>query len=251
MGRAERSLGRKDHRPLWWRVLRSLGPLASRIPFPVLRGPLMGLRLYAVCRSSFFLGTYEPQMTRCWISLLRSGAVVYDIGAHIGWFTLIGSRLVGSQGRVYAFEPLPFNIWILHRHLQINRITNVTLMPLAVSDRIGAVTFAFGATTGTGHISPDASFLVPTSSLDHLLTTGQILPPSVIKIDVEGAEGSVLNGAKNLLSQFRPTLLIEQHGSNSADYESFLLSLGYQKKMLRWQRNKNPQAMYKVPPERL
>ncbi len=147
------------------------------------------MRLFVLCRGSFFAGTYEPEMTALWMSLLRPGMVAYDVGAHFGWFSLIASQWVGPSGRVVAFEPFPFNAWILQRHILLNRLSNVLLFPVALSDEDGRRPFAAGSSTGTGHLVVASPLHVPSFRLDTLLSHSALPPPQIVKIDVEGAEG--------------------------------------------------------------
>ena len=72
---------------------------------PILRGPLAGKKWLLASRINFFLGTYEPEQTQAFQEIVRPGSVVYDVGAHYGYYTLLASVLAGPAGRVLAFEP--------------------------------------------------------------------------------------------------------------------------------------------------
>ena len=159
------------------------------------------------------MGTYEADKMRIFATLAKARHVVYDIGANAGIYTVLASTLVGSEGKVFAFEPLPRNVEFLRRHVKLNRRENVVVMSCAVSDQ--ATRARFDATVGPsqGRLSKAGDIEVETVTLDGLLTAGQILPADVIKIDVEGAEDRVLAGAETVITARRPIILLATHGS--------------------------------------
>jgi FkbM family methyltransferase len=158
--------------------------------------------------------TYEPFETQ-WIQyLLRPGDVVLDIGAHIGYYTILFSELVGVHGKVIAFEPDPQNFDLLRENVARNVCRNVTLHNVALSDKNGTVTLYLSSDNAGDHriwrpaeIRPTVA--VPTVSLDRLWGSA---PPKIdaVKMDIQGAEGMALRGMKNLLHrQERLTLFVE------------------------------------------
>ena len=157
-------------------------------------------------------GTYEREQTRLFERHLRPGATVLDVGAHVGYYTLLSSVLVGDAGRVHAFEPNPANAEFLRRHVRINRRSNVQVEQAAVSDRAGTARFDFGTGSGTGHLADAGALEVRTVQLDDYCTTNG-LAPSAIKIDVEGAELSVLEGGRETLARHRPVIFLSTHGA--------------------------------------
>lgn len=162
---------------------------------------------------SCWLGTFDANRQRALVDVLRRGDVFLDVGAHSGFFTLLGSRLVGPDGTIIAFEPLPANIHFLRLHIATNRVDNVSVFDAAVSDTQGEEFFAQGQNTYTGELSAQGQIKVRTVTLDELVTTGIIPPANVIKIDVEGAELRVLKGAEHLLKDAPPrALLVSAHG---------------------------------------
>ena len=211
------------------RLSRSyLRPLGKLLPLTVRRGPLKGRRLLTVSPMRFFRGTYEPEQTALFASLLKPGDVLYDVGAHVGWHTLIASPLVGSDGHVVAFEPQPENGWILQRHLQLNGLTNVTLMKVAAAETSGTALFDPGSGTGTGSLSREGKVQVETARVDELVRDESIPPPSLMKIDVEGGEDQVVAGAIETIAKHRPTILLHTHGTEQWERcRAFLLPLGY------------------------
>jgi FkbM family methyltransferase len=189
--------------------VRSSGPPLSWAALPILRGSLRGNRWLLATRSNFLLGTYEPEQTREFERLVRFGSVVYDIGAHFGYYTLLASRLVGSAGRVFAFEPSPGNLGFLRRHLDLNAIQNVEVLELALANREGTAKFDAAGGSGVGHLAESGSLEVQVTTLDAI--SSRLAPPNVLKIDVEGAEFDLLRGARTTLDKYRPTIFLALH----------------------------------------
>jgi len=174
--------------------------LFTFIPFPILCGRLKGKLWILGCSSKIFrflTTTYESPVTHLFENIVKEGDVIYDIGAHVGYFTLLFSVLVGNKGKVVAFEPNKKNLEILKRHLKINRCKNVIVVDKAVSDKTGITFFDTGDGSWTGKISLTGEYEVEVVKLDDFISKNLI--PSVIKIDVEGEELNVLRGAKNFI----------------------------------------------------
>jgi FkbM family methyltransferase len=117
--------------------------------------------------------------------LLGPGAVFFDVGAHVGFYSLMASRRVGQAGRVVAFEPNPRNIDYLRRHVALNTVTNVEIVEAAVSSSDGWVGFEAPGDSSMGQVSNDAGTSVRSVSLDAWAAAHNVLP-TVMKIDVEG-----------------------------------------------------------------
>jgi FkbM family methyltransferase len=200
---------------------------------PILQGRLRGKRwTVGSCSHGCWLGSYEYQKRIVFEKTVTQGSVVFDIGAHVGFYTLLASVMVGSNGRVFAFEPSPRNLFYLKKHLQLNCITNVKIIEAAVSDCYSITSFVEGRGSTMGHISPDGKLLVKTVNLDKLISRG-IPIPNFIKIDVEGAEMKVLSGAKSMLANVHPTLFLATHGRNMhIQCCRFLNSLNYKLKQI-------------------
>lgn len=200
------------------------GRLLPRVAYPVLRGPLRGCRYILGATAgpaggaSVHFGVQEVEQLDWLTKLLSPGAVFFDVGANVGLYSLLASRLVGDDGRVFAFEPLPRNLTFLHQHMQLNRATNVAILPLACADRAGTELFCEGANNALGHLGSNntnaetSSMRVDTTTLDDAARRFGITP-DVIKIDVEGAELRVLCGAIRLLSDKRPSILLSIHSA--------------------------------------
>lgn len=172
-------------------------------------------------------GTYEPEQTRLFQEHVRPGDTVLDIGAHVGYYSLLSSVLAGDAGTVWAFEPNPQNCAFLRRHVEINRRGNVRVTEAAVSDAAGRARFDFGGGSGTGHLSGDGAIEVETVRLDDFARERGIAPTAV-KIDVEGAEVQVLDGGRATLAEHRPVIFLSTHGAevHRASME-LLRELGY------------------------
>lgn len=195
----------------------------------ILQGRLRGRRWIAGSGiHGYWLGSYEYEKRRTMEALITPGSVVYDVGAHVGFYTLLFSELVGPAGRVVAFEPNPRNVGYLKKHLELNGITNAHVVEAAASDFTGMAAFADDSTSFTGRLSTRGNLDVSTVTLDEFVQREIAPKPDYIKIDVEGAELSVLRGAGFILSSCRPTLFLATHGEElHAQCCEFLQSLGY------------------------
>ncbi len=203
------------------------------VALPVRRGPLKGKRWHIVTRSRFFLGTYELAQTALFQKMVEEGQVVYDVGAHVGYYTVQASMLVGLNGHVVSFEPVPANLYFLRRHLRLNGCDNVTVMEACVADRSGVCRFS-KLGTGSGHIAEEGELTTRTVSLDELIAAGSIPPADCMKIDVEGAEYSVLQGARSLIATAHPLIFLSLHGDEVRQQCFALLSEhGYQLRPIR------------------
>ena len=181
---------------------------------PILAGPLKGRWWLPASRGKILRilgGTYEPEQTRLFREHVRPGAVVLDVGAHVGYYTVLSAVLAGERGAVWAFEPNPANARFLRRHAEINRLRNVHVTEAAVADAAGTASFDFGTGSGTGHLADGGALKVQTVRLDEFCTERGIAP-AAIKIDVEGAERGVLEGARATLARHRPVVFLSTHG---------------------------------------
>lgn len=159
-----------------------------------------------------FGGTYEPEQTRLFEQQLRPGATLLDVGAHVGYYTLLAARLVGSGGSVYAFEPNPRNCAFLRRHVAANGCDHVRVEEAAAANVNGVAGFDFGTGSGTGHLAAGGAVEVRTVRLDDFCRDHDIAPDA-IKIDVEGAELDVLHGAEQTIVAHRSTIFLSTHGA--------------------------------------
>jgi FkbM family methyltransferase len=213
------------------KLIRSpLSILPKSTVVPILSGPLKGARwIIGSSVHSCWAGTYELSKLNLLCKFLRAGQVMYDVGANVGLYTLLGSRIVGSEGSIYAFEPLSENCRLLERHLELNHITNCRVINAAASNHAGIR--KFDTTNGAlmGRLSDSGETSVQTLDLDSFwMAEPGSRRPQFLKIDVEGAEMDVLRGASSLLSACAPGLLLATHGPEvHAKCNGYLASLGY------------------------
>jgi FkbM family methyltransferase len=212
------------------RVLRfPLDFIPKETQVPILQGKLRGKKwIVGSSNHGCWLGSYEYKKQIIFEKTIIRESVVFDLGANVGFYTLLASVLVGPSGKVFAFEPLPRNLFLLREHLRINRITNVSIIEGAVSDRSGSTTFEEGQSSATGHLSRDGKVRVATTTLDELWFKGAITTPDFIKIDIEGAEMKALVGARAMLESAKATIFLATHGSPiHQECCHFLSGIGY------------------------
>jgi FkbM family methyltransferase len=180
-----------------------------------------------------WLGTYERETQQVFTRLVREGDVVYDIGANVGFFTLLAARVVGRRGAVYAFEPLPHNLQYLRAHIAANGAA-VHVLPVALSSSSGVARFATATSAAMGYLADGGDLEVRTETVDELVSSGRILPPRFMKVDVEGAEHEVLAGASATLTRARPIILLSTHGYQVHEQCcAFLRELRYEIEVIR------------------
>jgi FkbM family methyltransferase len=167
--------------------------------------------------SRYYPSTYEPAKAAFLRAHATRGATVLDLGAHIGLFSVLLARAVGPAGRVISFEPAPATAAVLRATVRCNRVgTVVSVREAAVAGRRGEVElFETGdeCSNASSVVRTDrtsSSVRVPATTLDDLVAD-EGLTVAVVKVDIEGAELDVLEGAQVLLSEQRPALAIEVH----------------------------------------
>jgi FkbM family methyltransferase len=196
---------------------------------PILQGPLRGKKwVIGSQRHAFWLGIYEPYMQRVIAQVVKKDSVFYDIGANVGFYSLLASTLV-FPGKVYAFEPVTENVRYIQRHLTLNDIRNVQVLEFAISDQVGTSTFQEEATRAMGHLQAEGNTRVQTTTLDSLLQAQLIEPPQYIKMDIEGAELMALHGASECIQRHRPIIFLATHGRDmETECGQLLNSWGYE-----------------------
>jgi FkbM family methyltransferase len=224
-----------DSRSVAGRLLRL--PLRLVPPMRRMRiwsGPLAGRAwLSGTSPHGCWLGTYERPLQRLLCAHVKEGDVFYDVGANVGFFSLLASVRVGSRGRVVAFEPLPRNVELLHRHLAMNAVTNVTVIAKAVADTAGTAMFESTGSPSMGALS-STGIPVEITTLDDVVASGTVPPPTVIKMDIEGAESRALAGARVTLATHRPLIFLSTHGYEQNDAcRSLLAQTGYDTQVWR------------------
>lgn len=216
-------------KPLARLVRRSLNAAAPQglSEVSIAAGRLAGatLLLDMQIEKDYWLGSYEPELQDAIGRHIRPGMVVYDVGANVGYISLMLARVVGENGRVLAFEPLPANAERIRRNAALNpEGQRLELHELAVSNGPGTVRFRVHASNAMGRMETvegrtegyGDSIEVPTAGLDELVYERGLPAPDVIKMDIEGGEVLALPGAARLLAEKHPLLLLELHGPAAA-----------------------------------
>jgi FkbM family methyltransferase len=207
-----------------------MGSMKLLARVPVVRGALRGRWWLPAGGGKVWRvlgGTYEPEQTLLFERRVKPGDVVLDLGAHIGYYTLLAAGLIGPRGRVFAFEPHPRNAWYLRQHVRMNRCGNVEVVEQAAYDRTGAERFDPGSGTGTGRVTRSGAISVRAVRLDDFVAERGVIP-TVVKIDVEGGERAVLDGGAEVLRRCRPVIFLSTHGNDRlAACRRALSMLGY------------------------
>jgi FkbM family methyltransferase len=185
------------------------------------------------------LGIYEPSVVRGLQKYLRVGDTCFDVGAHVGYLTILMARLVGPGGLAVAFEPVPETFETLGENVRLNHLDNVKLERTAVGEREGMISLFCDATQKLSWTPSVSAYSAPSNhlkrisapvlSLDGYLQKSA-LRPRLVKIDVEGAELAVLRGARKMLLDARPVVLVEIHDLGAgyrAEVMQFLDACGY------------------------
>lgn len=207
----------------------------------VVAGPARGCKFKV---SQGFGGSYafgsEALHIKSLSNMSKVGDTVFDIGANRGHVTLVFARSVGTNGRVVAFEPVPSLLAAIGENVALNGLSNVTICPKALSDSEGTIQFEYSDQHSTQGKIPNVEpglkvdnvelITVETITLDEYLSSDSSLPsPDMMKIDVEGAAGLVLKGARATIAKHRPRIFIELHGvEEQAAVHHELIENGYQ-----------------------
>ncbi len=178
----------------------------------------------------YHFGVWEPHLSTFIKSRLRPGDVFCDIGAHIGYYSLLASRAVGSSGAVVAIEAAPWTYAVLLENLRLNRAENVRPVNIAVAAHIGTITLYRGprhnsgltTTVATRGFEPAGE--VPARPLFDILTDSELASLRLVKLDVEGAEGPILTDIADRINRLPRALEIiaETSGKNDGQVDATL-----------------------------
>jgi FkbM family methyltransferase len=194
----------------------------------ILKGPLRGKKwINSSHNKSIWFGLYERSQTAYFIDRIKSKKVFWDLGAHVGYYTLQFCKL-NPGGSVFAFEPLERNVLYFEKHMQLNNIKGYKIFKVAVSNAEGTLRFAKGTASVAGKLSSEGETEVEVIKLSSWYENGKISPPEVIKMDIEGAEINVLHDLKGILINRKPILFLSTHGQLvHDDCISLLEEIGY------------------------
>jgi FkbM family methyltransferase len=192
---------------------------------------------------------YEPEVSALMIQVLSQGDIVVDVGANCGFFTVLAGTLVGPNGHVVAIEPAPANIAKLRKNLESNKLANVSVIDGVAAAQSGSMNLHVNSDTGAGHALWDPgqfpaneksranpkTISVAATTIDAECHQRSLSTPKLIKIDTEGAEQRVLEGAFGLLSGCKvPFVIVELHefglaklGCTQQSLRKFMEDLGY------------------------
>ena len=197
------------------------------LALPILSGHLRGC--WWIVRSANYacwLGTYERKKQSVFCNEIRPGDVVFDVGAHVGFYSLLAAKSAGPSGSIVAFEPMAANIEYLRHHAALNKFA-VDIAQVAVADRDSIGHFRRGADTYTGTLA-ESGEAVEVVSIDLLVDSHRFPAPDIIKVDVEGAETLVLKGALRTLSRVHPIVFLAVHSQRlRSECIDILRGLGY------------------------
>ena len=226
-------------RVAWW--------FATLRPRRVRAGIGKGLRMDLRRASGWYAkGVNEPPIQNALAENLRTGDVFFDIGANVGFFSLLAARIVGPTGKVHSFEPVPANAAAIRRNASLNSFSHIQVHETAVGEEKGEIELILTRHPGGASIiqdtpSPDITGRTRVSlvRIDDLIAEGKIPVPTFVKIDVEGAEPAVLRGMEHTCRKHHPGLICELDDESVeavqrtvAGVEQMLRSWGYQVKQL-------------------
>jgi FkbM family methyltransferase len=203
--------------------LHVLGGLGVRRRLSAAHFPFWGPHAYAI-----LTGEHELMVQEALRRSVAPGMTVFDVGADIGFFSILSAGLAGPTGRVEAFEPVEASAQAVRVNAVLNGLQNVSVHRVAVSDHEGRETLLVREEDSWSHLvdrAPNADARERVSvrlvSLDEEIAKGALPPPDVVKIDVEGSEGAVLRGLERTLSSRRVVVICELHETNAEVLELF------------------------------
>jgi FkbM family methyltransferase len=213
--------------PFLRRFIRKAFPIGTRVWLRIRVGLGKGLWVHLDPRfeTNYAEGNYEPSVESVIASHLRVGSIFYDVGAHIGILSMLAARMVGKEGAVIAFEADPENVKRIEEHARRNMLDRIRVVPCAVSRLKGIMRFERASesssrnkgalTTGGVTASNGNSIEVEAISLDDFVAADS--QPTLIKVDVEGAEADVLRGSEKIFALAKPILICEVHNHESEE----------------------------------
>lgn len=195
-------------------VRRALDPLTERIPVPIIGGQNAG-RWWGLASAGggYASGRRAAKQMDLLAALIRDGDVVWDVGAHHGYVSLMAERRVGASGAVCAFEPSVANHRILTRHLRWNRCRQTSAHTFALGNATGEMRFG-GGQTSKMHALGQGDETVQVRRADSMLADGLCRLPTFLKVDVEGGEGEFLEGCGSMLPP-NARLVVAVHGAEA------------------------------------
>ena len=201
-----------------------------------------------VGRQIILFKNFEPDETNYFNSILKPNDICFDVGGNVGFFSMLMAKRA-SKGVVHVFEPIPLNAALIRTSAELNGFGNLVINNVAVGSQKGSVAFsisidsAYSSMHPTGRRAEDKSIIVPVKTIDEYVTVHSVPRIDILKVDVEGAEALVIEGAANILKDTtrRPRMvLLELFDINLVPFDSDVLkivsrmvSFGYAAKVLK------------------
>jgi FkbM family methyltransferase len=176
------------------------------------------------------LGIHEPIVRDFLASNLKPGMTVFDIGANVGFFTVLSAQLVGPQGKVVAIEGDPAVAAMLQENASLNGFSNITVVAGVAARTDGIMRFGRGKASGWSGLHSESAeewIEVPAHTVDSLVAQLRLDRMDIVKVDVEGAEAEVVAGMTQSLRTFSPVILVELHPGAESPLPA-LAAAGYQ-----------------------
>ena len=182
-------------------------------PKGIVLAEVQGHKMFMDAKASGLVltGYWEKHETEMFKKVIKEGMTVVDIGAHIGYYTIIAANLVGKKGKIYAFEPEPENYSLLVKNIEINGYQNIIPVKKAVSNKVGTAKLFLGTSalhTILESKGNNQSIEVETTTLDGFFTEKEKI--DVIKMDAEGAEYMILQGMRRLLEDNNDLIILTE-----------------------------------------
>jgi FkbM family methyltransferase len=211
-------------RPFRNLALRGLGATTDGVE--IVRGPLAGMILAFEDVPAEWSGIHEPEVQSFLLSEIKPGDIVYDIGAHVGYFVLLAARALGGEGRIVAYEPEPRSFELMSQTVAANGLEELVIRrPVALGDVPGRGSIGYEDSSSYAQIQLSEGGSIQVRTLDEEVEDG--LPePSFLMLDTEGFEEKIFAGATRVLSRSRPRILAEHHQRHDELVEH-LASYGY------------------------
>ena len=225
---------------LSWRPYRTAARMRA--------GPSIDIQLPDQIQSRiYFFGTWEPEISDYIASILVAGDCFIDVGANVGYFSLLAASIVGSDGVVCSIEASPSIFTALQRNVHRSGYSHIKLFNKAVSDGPGQISIYLGPEANRGSTTTiptvaarkgqDREAVVPADTLSAIVGEVELLHARLIKVDIEGAEHLLLSGIAHLLPRFSPATewlieispkAIEEQGRSAVDLLEMFRSSGYE-----------------------
>jgi FkbM family methyltransferase len=226
------------------RLAEKFQPSPNSIGKYKLRDPLEDFRMLipSNCVYPMVWGEYEKKVCAFLLQYLKPGWRVIDAGAHIGYFSLLMGKCVGSDGKVFSFEPLAENLSMIFKNIALNRMYDIiNVIPMALAEKSSLSRMRHHLTSSQAFLEevPQKGFekgvyeIISTCSVDDyfgLLDWPQI---HFVKMDIEGSESRAIAGMHELINRHKPVFLVETHGEVARDGIGYLLEIGYEIGRLR------------------